>query len=505
MVYAIGLTHEITRPWNGMHEWNGALYSLFARNLLRYPWEIHHGMPIIAVGDAAPAAHERSIYPNHPAGLAWLVAGAFLLLGESEWAARLAPIVASLGSVGLLMLLVRRRWGVEISIITGLVYSVCPMTVYFGRMVNHEPICLFLMLAAVAAWDKVMEPGSKSGARGRAIAVWIIAIALCVWVDWAGALFGGLFAVYVVWLTVRRRVPVTVCVLCLAGIVISTAGMLLHVVWGGFGGRVGDLAQVFFSRSSPKPIDWPETTWRYAAGNLTWPGLFLGTVGLLLVVRDYVVRLKMGPAPRLHGLGVLFATGVLWLVIFWRQFQMHNYWMFYLGPLSSLGIAWAILSIRDAVDKAARQPARVVLFVLLVVVAGFGFYGASAYYRYETLPPGNILAWREVRRMTSSDQRILVFPESTPVDQWGETRVRYINPPHFPYYADRLFDSEDDLDRVVERAADHAVYIVDLARVAGNMSGLKTLTGRFACKRLGSLAMFDLRTPLAPPTSAFSR
>ncbi|HKQ47341.1 MAG TPA: glycosyltransferase family 39 protein [Phycisphaerae bacterium] len=518
VIYAVGLTREIQRPWNGLHEWNGALYSLFARNFLRYPWEIHHGMPLIAVGEAVPAENERSIYPSHPAGLVWLVAASFRVLGESEWAARLVPIIASLGSVTLLMLLVRRRWGDDLALVCGLVYSIFPMTVYFGRMVNHEPVCTFFMLAAAWSWDHWTNPPRENFGRRWAIVVWIIAIIGGIWIDWAGALYGGLFAVYIAWQAIRRRrhahggsqrpyLPTTTAALCVGAVTIASAGMLFHIVCGGFDGRWDDLARVFASRASSAPDDWPDRAWTVTEGNFSLPGLFFGIAGLLFIVVELIASRTGGrPATALGGFGVLFATGVVWLALFWRQYQMHQYWAFYLGPFAALGCAVVIQRLTNSLGKVHRIAAGALRIVLLGVLVVFGIRGTQDYYNFRSRPSDDLAAWSEVRRMTSPDQRILVFPDPLHHEDWGGTRVRYINPPQFPYYADRPFDSEGNLDRVEARANSYPLYLVDMKGIGEGHVGLAALCERFPCDRRGNILRVDFIQTARPadgaPTSA---
>jgi dolichyl-phosphate-mannose-protein mannosyltransferase len=516
-LYAVGLTREIGRPWNGLHEWNGALYSLFARNFLRYPWEIHHGMPLIAVGEAIPAENERSIYPSHPAGLVWLVAAAFRVFGESEWAARLVPIMASLGSVVLLMLVVRRRWGDEIAIICGLLYSILPMTVYFGRMVNHEPLCLFFMLSAAWAWDQLVNPAASTAGRRCAGVVWISAIIAGAWIDWAGALFAGLFALCIVAQAIRhgrrddgrsRRLDVPYLsngwrVLCVASIAFALAGMLIHVGWFGFGRRWNDLAKIFLSRASSPPEEWPERAWSISGGNFTWPGLLLGAAGLAIIVFNRILdRRQVRSSTPIGGASVLLATGVIWLALFWRQYQMHQYWAFYLGPFMALGCGATIQWASGTACKVSRVAAGALRILLIGVLVAFGIRGTHRLFVFESRPPEDIAAWRDVRRVAPPDQRILVFPDSLHFEDWGGTRIRFINPPQFPYYADRLFDSEGDLYRVAALAGSHTLYLVDMKGIGEGLMGLAALCERFPCKRRGNMIWFDLRPTASSPRTA---
>src|SRR5690606_8462102 len=117
-------------------------FSQLARNFLRYPFDIHHGMPIVAAGEAVPPPDARSLYATHPPALVWLVAGVFQAFGATEWVARLVPITFSLAAFGLLLWLITTAWGPWTAAMAGLFYAVMPMSVYYGRMVDHEAVCL---------------------------------------------------------------------------------------------------------------------------------------------------------------------------------------------------------------------------------------------------------------------------------------------------------------------------------------------------------------------------
>src|SRR5690606_4064857 len=120
LLYLYGLTREIAEPWVGRHDWNGAFFSQLARNFLRYPFDIHHGMPIVAAGEAVPALDARSVYDTQAAALVWLVAGVFQAFGATEWVARLVPITFSLAAYGLLLWLITTAWGPWTAAMAGL-------------------------------------------------------------------------------------------------------------------------------------------------------------------------------------------------------------------------------------------------------------------------------------------------------------------------------------------------------------------------------------------------
>src|SRR5262249_20089142 len=153
---------DLTEQWVGWHDWNGAFYSEVAINLLRYPTSLHHGLPIVGMGSLPPASSDHAIYAQHPPGLAWLLAGEFWIAGHSEAVARTIPIIASLATLWLFINLVQRHFGRETAYVAGLFYALLPMSVYFGRMVNHEAVCLFLMMAAVSSWQSAVRSDRKT-------------------------------------------------------------------------------------------------------------------------------------------------------------------------------------------------------------------------------------------------------------------------------------------------------------------------------------------------------
>src|SRR5438093_7130560 len=97
------LSYRLTDPWIGHHDYNGAFYSLAARNYLQYGYGgTRFGMVI----NSDVASPEQFVYyTHHPPLLPLLVSFSFAVLGLHEWAARVVPVIFSLGSVGLVYLL----------------------------------------------------------------------------------------------------------------------------------------------------------------------------------------------------------------------------------------------------------------------------------------------------------------------------------------------------------------------------------------------------------------
>lgn len=503
-VYAAGLSRALTQPWVGMHDWNGAFFSQLARNFLRYPMSLHHGVPIVAVGQSVPPAAERSIYATHPPGLVWVVAGAFKLLGEAEWVARGVPIAASLGTLWLLIVLIDRGIGRRTALVAGLTYSVLPMSVYFGRMVDHEAVCLFCMLAALWAWHFIRRRDLAGPARHGAWAAWITATTCVIWVDWSGVLFAGVFCGYA-WIERRRgKVGSRAFAFICAVSILAIAGMVTYLVYAGLAGRWSDLFEIYQSRATNGPVEPGLATnvlrykpWTYTLENLTWPVAALFIIGMC--VRLFSRRANSGSAAgdaeggTDNGLWTVLVTALLWVCLLWRQYERHNYWLFYLGPAAAMYTAVAIIRVQALVGATRRRGGRPAMYAAAALVILFGLRGIDAYYERTAYPPDAVIAWRHIHdEETRPGDRLLLFRDPVRDEQRGEYHLRNIVPPQIAFYLDRAFDAEPDLQRVLADV-DHAVFVIPVTDAVGLGGRLAPLKRRFPNRQVGNQVVFKLK------------
>lgn len=538
-LYARGLSRDLHEPWIGMHDWNGAFFSQLARNLLRYPFDAHGGMPLVAAGPNAPP-EERSIYATHPPALVWLVAAAFGFSGESEAVARSVPIAASLASLALLMWLVRAGFDDLTALLTGTLYAAMPMAVYFGRMLDHEAVCLACMLAAatgLSAWLAARRGGAVSRAGFMAAGA---SLALGVFIDWSVVLFAGLLGAWSVW---RRAWLGTARLLSLlAAIAMPVALMLLHLVHAGLGGRWGDLLAIFRSRSAEQAGEALRRDAAAAGGpasyvveNLSWPLVCLSAIGLALSAWRLAARrgsparpvavsdargVQPGPSdgstactrtpPAGDGatgrlaraqLCLVAISGAVWLVVFWRQFERHNYWMFYLGPAAAVLAAQAIVRCRAVLCRRRPALASAAAAALLLVTAAAELAGTRDYFSRESRPPAEPRAWSWVREHTTPDQRILLARNPYREEIRGGYVFRNIIPPQMAWYLDRRLAVEHRPARVPEKAGEFAMYVLEARDVEARAAELAPLEALFPQATVveNLLAVIDIRRrPVTP-------
>ena len=148
--YAFGiLSIGLTADWRLRHEDNGAMHTTLALSHLRL------GLAQTRAHDVFfdPHAGRVSPYGHHPPATALLLAGAFALTGSDTPAvARLTVIAFHLGSVLLVATVLAGFFNARRALSGGFVMATLPMSGYFGRMVNYEPLCLFAVLVQFYAY-----------------------------------------------------------------------------------------------------------------------------------------------------------------------------------------------------------------------------------------------------------------------------------------------------------------------------------------------------------------
>lgn len=442
VVYTTGLCRDLREPWVGLHDWNGAFFSQLARNLIRYPFSIHHGMPMVAVGEQLPSSEERSFYPRHPPALPWILAGVFSIAGESEAIARCVPIAASLATLWLMIGLIRRRDGDLIALLAGLFFSLMPMTVYFGRMVDHEALCLFFMLGSVASMDWAAEQSLSQRSWGFAFALSLLSLAALIWTDWPGILFAIAYFIVAVrkipQSPLRRAVLVAVPLVTL----VSAAMLMAFLVRFGFEGRSSSLIAMFFDRRTDAGIPMSRA-WDHVINNLSWPILIATVAGCLLNNPQSRWRLSW--------LAPVTITACVWLVLFFRQFLLHPYWMYYLAPFLCINAARFIAQLGTLAPAKMKHVRTSFTTGALAVAVVFALRGVSNYFSRVSCPNVQIDAWTRVNTLTPPDRRVLLNWEPVAVERHGEFVFRNVVPAQLAYYMDRSFDVDSMLPALVDR------------------------------------------------------
>jgi LmbE family N-acetylglucosaminyl deacetylase len=176
---ATALSTNIDRPWIGAIDYNGAVWSQAAHNILRAGLTKTLGASSGFYFGPLPIP-PWGYYLHHPPLLHLIITVLFAVFGESEWVARLFPIGCSLASVILLWFLVRSCVGVRTATLSAAVFACMPMELRYGQMVNFEPCILMLILGALLSLRYWMVSG-RAQWKHAALVVMLTGL----WVDWA--------------------------------------------------------------------------------------------------------------------------------------------------------------------------------------------------------------------------------------------------------------------------------------------------------------------------------
>lgn len=426
------LSVNISRPWTGHHDWNGVLWAQSAHNNLRAGLRTTLAVPTSYYSGPLPIP-PQGYYVSHPPVLPLTVTGMFALFGEREWAARLVPIACSLLSVVVLWLLVRSCVGVRAATLSALVFALLPMGLYFGRMVNHEPCALMLMLVALLC----LRNWQLSGKARWAVAG-LLSVAVGMWLAWSMYIFAGVLAGLLLIGGERKGRRLGATLLGLA--VVSAILFLLYIgqvrprallaLWGAFTERTSLQGQRAFTWGQ-----WLAKQYEHLSFLVPLVAWGLGAVGA-----GWTVWKGKGPGG-LRWLGgaalSLFVTAVVFLIVFRDGSYIHDYWGFYfVAPVAMMaGVALDVLLSRAwsrDVVPVVRGLCIGVAVAAVVLLGRRGYEGTRALHSIDcwildgvTEEPADLIP-------RLGETIYWTFPDETPVFCNFSKRG-----PHLEYYARR--------------------------------------------------------------------
>jgi hypothetical protein len=427
VVAALLLSRGITAPFVGWHELNSALYAQFARNHIQYG--LGYTRLYCTWGETAtpPAVPDR--YLNHPPLICLWTAVPLVVFGDHEWAARLVPIAATLGSVALLMRIVGGLGGPLVAVLSGFFLATLPLTAYFGRMIDHvAPVQFFtlLMVHGYLQWTGLCPLGS----RRRLGALWYVTGAvLGIGTGWAAVLPAAFLCAWHVLRVVQGQGEARLLPWLAGAPAAALAAVVLHIL-AGCGWDLTMLPALLAGRTlggvggAQAWSDWLGAQWVHFTRNFTLPGA-VAAIACAGVLAVGLVRPRRGEAARVFPLrgdlaaaaGLTGLHGLLYVALFKNAAWFHDYWQFFLGPFVAVSLAsLAVVAFVAARARAPRlAPVALAALMLLPVpwtASSFAFYAAQrqpfaehveALRRLRELVPGRVPVWVSRQWSTASE------------------------------------------------------------------------------------------------------
>jgi hypothetical protein len=510
VVMALGillLCRGLTTPFNSWHEFNSALFSQFARNHIQYGLGYTKLYCTRGVSLEPPAEPER--YLNHPPLLALFVATPLLVFGDHEWAARLVPIAATVGSAALWMTILTRLGDPLMGTVAGLFFVTLPLTVYFGRMVDHVAPVQFFSLLMIHGYLHATGGYGDAANRRTGIAWYAVGAALGIGTGWAAVMAAGLICVWHAVRVARRSAEARLLVWLAAPPAVALGAVLLHIA-AGAGGNLGWLKDLAAQRSvggegGQQPWSgWLALQGTYFLRNFTPPGavatILWGPVLAALFGRE---RRGMGllglRQPRLLAavLAVTGLQGLLYVAMFQNSAWFHDYWQFFLGPFVAACLAGLAVTARAVLAPVA--PRLSWLVVVLLVVAPVPWLASSLdfYARHELVDPRYLEALGKLRELVP--RRAPVWTSRRPRQNQevtaGNTHRR-ANATEV-YHADRPLLFSRDVEEVLANRPRCAAYLLAIRKEAWALQIAESLARNHAVVPVGDHHLIFLLTDLA--------
>lgn len=348
--YVFFLTRDIDRPWVDNVDFNGAVWSQAAHNILRAGLVETQGASTAFYFGPLPIP-DSGYYLHHPPLLHLGIAALFSLLGEHEWVARILPIGCSLASAVLLWLLVADCLGLRTATFSTAIFVGLPMSLQYGGMVNFEPVVLMLILLALLA--RRYEERS-----GRTVwkVVFYTALFLGMWVDWAMHLFALVWFAWGISRPERESRRLAWTLLVMAGL--SALLYLLRIqllrpdalqnLYSAFCVRITSDAKYRFTE-----WQWICRVSHSLVRHYLWSGILMAGLGAVLAYRR---RQEEGIAWIGRAAALVFGMDAVFVGVFQNDSYIHEYIAFYFVVPVALMAGIALNELARQIDDVSKAP-----------------------------------------------------------------------------------------------------------------------------------------------------
>lgn len=372
------LTIRLDALWFGHHDENGRWISTAARNYALYGADELNYLVTVTSHPATLEQQER--YVNHPPLIVWFVSLAadafgrydeespFVTGSPYESSARFVPIAATIISLCALFVLVRRLFNVRIAWITLILYCFTPMTMYFGRMPNHEPLALMWLYLFAAIFVNWM----RRYTHRRTIAL-IMLGGLAMWTAWASAFF--LFTMGIVALIYGKRQQRIGIVGIGLGVGVITLLLGMYYVLA-FPDTISTLQDAFTYRTSNASfrrgsesftmLEFIVRQLTHSLTAMTFGVILLGFAGIVIILRR---RVTFAYAMVL----ALIVAAFLYMLVFRNAFYIHDYYKIYFMVGFCMAAAVAVDAANNAKRRGLTKYARPLVLSIVIVSSVLGF------------------------------------------------------------------------------------------------------------------------------------
>ncbi len=450
------MTRDITRPFYGLHSWAEASGAWAARSHLIYGLKYTKGVSTWAVGYPPKKDPER--YFDHPQLGCLIKAASMYIFGINEWGSRISKTISDLISLIIFLKILRGLLDDKTAILAGLIYTLFPLTGYFGTgtwvtLIGFWAIWCYLVL--IRSLQNAPEP--KLVHRiGLAASLF-----LTLQFGWHG--FFCPFAIgvhYVARCIFRRQLPDKGLLAILIIAPLSSLALNFTIMAAGYGWDFTKIVELYKWRSAKGEMPefqwgaWLAKLWEFGVTNFTTPILITTiaylTFGQLIVFMGQKPEGQNERRPRQFPQFCLFAIIPLSQLLLLRgALWKHQTWERPLGPLIAIAAALGVMLLADILKKLHRRLAHLGTVALVGLFLVYCIIGTNYYYAVRWQPPEKIEMFKMLNQRIPPNKALLSF-EPLIVHQHKAKGAFYR--PEIAWYLDRDIVQANTLEQVQEYA-----------------------------------------------------
>ncbi len=391
LLYAALLSYQITEPFIGDTEQLDGMNGISAANWLYFgPVNLKFAQ-LTVEGGTKYVQGIQSFYLNHPNFLIAPLALSYKIFGIGEWQTRLVPILFSILSLIVFWFLIERLFRTPwLTALSSLLYALFPTSIYYGRLMTHEPIVVFFILSLYLALVLFEQEQKKKYLVGVCAATLLGALT-----DWPFFFAAGAALGYV---ALKKDYPKRKLVLlCIAVSSAVAVGITAIQIW-----TITTLSPITFWRDlylnkqvktlSPF-IFLIFLFWRLAfdARGFTDIGIIIAVIGLVVYFRD-----RFKNAAQAAPLMLLAIPGLFTYIFFYPTVTAHAMSGLYFVPFMGLLSAWGIGHIKR----------RWILGTTFAIFVGSSFFYTSSLFSYAWFAPDDFVLAKRVNTLVPKEKAI---------------------------------------------------------------------------------------------------
>jgi len=405
MVLSISLPllfYEIDSPFFWHHNWNENHFSTEARNFLLYQDWLHVRM------------ENGMLDPIQVPLVVYLIGALFYVFGVSEFVARSPMILLHILTAIVVYLTGKELYNLKIGIISALVFSFIPMSIYFGSRVQLETPMLFFYSMAILFFIKWTKNSNKKYFYFSAI---FSSLAI-------SSKYSAIFIItpLLIFMFYKIRAPLNVKLKsCAVYISISFLPFLLWsliIVPISYGTESFYLMQVYgirFHTDLQRTIDTPWgsftvpfldalnnefaiTMWNYFYRQFS-------TFGIIGIICFFPLVISKKVTDTEQVLIYSLIGGILYLLFYPKVSLGHDYHLLYILLPLSLFSAKSIIYISENLPKNRNFQTSFLLTIIFssVIISSHSFF--SCYYNNKEL--NGYHAGKLIKKLSSNDEKII--------------------------------------------------------------------------------------------------